>query len=827
MRETWLATCMHDFRYGFLKLWRSPAFTLISVATLGLGIGVNTVIFSLVNSEFLQPLPFPRSDRLVQIWETETAPGQYPVSGQDYLDWSRRDRSFESMTLYSWGRTCNASGAGSPEPVSVIGTQANFFELVGIAPLLGRGFTTGDDSGPGHDIAVLSYGFWQRHFGLTPVIGTSLALDGEAYEIVGVMPKSFAITPEADLWIPLNMTAGGLGARGSHQYRVLARLKQNTTVGQAQAQFSTVSAQLEHEYPQSNAGVGARLVPLRDELTGQSRSYLFALTLAVALILIIACSNVANLSLAKASRRQQEIVVRAALGEARRRLVQRLLAESIVLSLLGGTVAILVALFSIRIMQLTNISTHFRPIYLDYLSLAFTLAVSVFVSILCGFAPMLHTSDETVSGNLRSGARSGSLSRRQSVLRDCLITGEVTLALALMVAAGLLMRSVTKLRAFDIGIQTRNILAMGIQLPPARYETIQKRRDFYDQTIDSIKNIPGIEAAAVSSELPLEGVSNGFVTLGGGTDPALTKQLVEWNYITSEYFHVFGIQFLSGRNFTPDDTDHIAEITERFNEMQRSGKISPAVLSSFTLVAIINRRMARTYWPNESALGQTFKLSGVVSVRVIGIVGDVNESGIRQSPIPQAYFPLVMQLDRPAMTGHLAIKAIASPSALLPLIRARIATIDGSLALFAIRRMNDIVEQSIGSTGTQSWLLTIFAGLALVMSATGIFGVVSYLTSTSTYEIGVRMALGATPNRVLGHLVWQGGKLILMGLVAGVLVALGLGRVLSNEVFGITTSDPPTFVAAIVALGIVAVLSCYVPARRATRVDPVVALRHE
>jgi predicted permease len=825
----WGGDCLRGVRYELRMLRRDPGFTTVAILTLALGIGANTAMFSVINSVLLHPLPFQDPERIVQLWETESAPGQYPVSGPDYVDWAARNHSLEAMTLYSWPRIFNARGMGSAEAVSVVRTQANFFSILGIEPQLGRLFVSGDDGRANNRIAILSYGFWQRHFGGRPeIVGKSVELDGEDYAIIGVVPQWPTFPTGTDVWIPLDVTEGNLGLRGSHQFRVLGKLRWGIALAAAQAELTTIAKQLEKEYPRSNDSVSAAIIPLTKEVRGESQPYLLALSVAVALVLLIACGNLAHLSLARAARRRHDFAVRAALGEGRWHLTRQLLGESLILSLAGGALGLGMAWYLVTVLAQSwpLPIPNLNPLRLDSTMLAFTFAVSVLVAVLFGLVPALQTCDLGLSEALTSASHSVTSSRKDRLRHDSLIVGEIGITLALLIASLLLLRSLSKLHKWDIGIESHNVLTMAIQLPLARYPTLTARRQLFDLVVDTIGRSSAIRAVAVSSELPLEGGSNGFVSVDG-RGSTLAKQLVEWNYVTPDYFRVFGIPFLYGRNFSMEDIEHTTAVTLKFDEMQKSGKMSQSLLATTSLVAIINRSMAQTYWPSGSALGQTFKLGGVVVVEVIGVVTDVNEGGVRQAPIPQAYFPLTMQLDVPGMAWHVSTKVNVPPSDVLPIIRGKLWAIDDSLALFQTRTMDEVVDQSIQGTRLVTLLVTGFAVLAVVLSAVGVFGVMAYLIEQKTGEIGIRMALGAQPLDVLRLVFQHAAKLVLMGVAVGIVAALILGRLLSSQLFHVSATDPFTFVESVVIVITIGLIAVYAPARRALRVDPLVMFRYE
>lgn len=827
--ESALETLWQDLRYGARQLKRNPGFTAVAVITLALGIGANTAIFSVVEAVLLRPLPFHDPANLVQLFETERAPGNYPLTGADYLDWQEQNQTLEGTSLFSWGESSNASGAGEPEQAYVVRTQANFFSLLGVEPLVGRTFLAGEDQAGRNSVAILSYGFWQRHLGgRKDAVGKDLDLDNEKYAVVGVMPAWFGVLGGADIWIPLDMSPKNLGGRGTHQYRAIGRLRHSVSAAKAQAELETIAQRLEKQYPHTNSKVGAAVVPLRDELVGGSQAELLIMLGAVGLVLLIACANVANLSLVRATGRHREIAVRRAIGAGRGRVLRQLLTESVLLSLLGAAGGLLIGWGCLRLLASAETLPIPRanPITLNGAVLAFTLGVGLLVGVLVGLAPALQVSQLRLNEELKTSVQAviGPYGGRH-LLRDALVAGEIAISLALLIGAALLLRTFAKLREVDVGIHPQGVLTAQIALPPKKYTTLEQGMAFYDQLVDGLKGAPGVKAAAVGSKLPLWGGSNGYITIEGEESSKFNNILVENNDITPDYFRVFGVSFLKGRNYTPQDFREAAEAARKIAAIVQSGKLPAS--SGPSLVAVINQTMARQFWRNQDPLGKRFKLWGLVQVTVVGVVGDVKEWGIREPVIPQAYYPLPFALAPPVGALSVVVKGAVGTEGLPATLRNQVHSLDSSLALFNVLTMQDVIFQTMTDTSYQSLLLSSFALLALLLTAIGIYGVMAYTVTQRTHEIGIRLALGACPGGILRLILRQRAQLTLAGVALGVAGALVLTRFLGNLLFGVQPRDPYTFVVVATALAVVSLLASYIPARRATKVNPMVALRDE
>jgi putative ABC transport system permease protein len=770
MRSVW-----QDIGYFARSVRKAPGFFSVAVLTLALGIGANTAIFSVVNAVLLRPLPFDEPDRLVRLFETEAAPGNYPFAGPDYLDWQAQNRTFEGMSLIEYFRRANVSRSGQAESALAIRVETDFFSVLGARPLIGRALGASDGAAGAAPVAVLSYGFWQRFFGGDGgVVGRSLDLDAEHHTVVGVMPAWFNYPRDVEVWTPLEMSPQNLGPRGSHSFLAVGRLKPRVAVAQAQADLSLIAKRLEQQFPGSNDKVGAAVYPMQTFLTRQVREPLLILLGAVALVLLVACANVANLLLIRAGGRRRELAIRSSLGAGRWRIVGQLLTESVLLAMAGAMAGLAAAWWGVRLLRSVKSLPlpTVNPIGVDGWVLLFTLAAALVTGLQFGILPALHASAAGPAEELKSAAPStggsGRLARRW---RDAIAVVEIAVSIALLVGAGLLLRSFDRLRRAEIGVDTRNIITMSVNLPARPYATPAARREFYDRLLERVRATAGVRFASMSRRIPIEGGSNGYITVPGQDDSRLRKQLFEWNYVSSDYHRAFGIPIAQGRPFDTRDEDRAAMVAAKVAEILARPGASLDALQGASWSAIVSRQMAQVVWPNADPIGRSFVLGGVIRAEVVGVAGDVKTRGIREETGPQAYFAFPGALDD-AGPSVLTVKAIGDPLALLPAIRGHVGALDSTLAVAEIRTMDQVIADGMASTTLQTWLLGTFAAIAAVLAAVGLYSVMGFLVAQRRHELGVRIALGAGRLQIVRLVLAHAAGLVAAGVIVGLGAAL-------------------------------------------------------
>ncbi|MGH9498339.1 MAG: ABC transporter permease [Terriglobales bacterium] len=817
-----MGTLLQDLKYGTRVLLKSPGFTAVAILVLTLGIGANTAIFSVVNAVLLRPLPYRDFSHLVQVWHVpppKSFPGvtRFAVSAANYLDWNNQNHVFDQLAIYTYANL-NFSGKGQPESVTSGVVSPNFFAALQVRPLLGRTFLPDEDL-PGHaNVAVLGHALWRDRFGSDPaIVGQNVTLNGQGYLVAGVMPSSFQLPPQVQMWTPLAMTDKEKAVRGEHHFGVIGRLKPGVDVKQAQAEMNTISSQLEQQYPADDKGWGAVVIPLREQLVGSVRPALLVLLGAVAFVLLIACANVANLVLAKTLGRRKEIAIRGALGASRARVLQQVLSETVLLAVAGGVLGLVVAHFGVRLISavLAGQLSLTPEINLDGFVLGFTLGISLLTGVLAGLVPAMRLTKTDLNEALKQGLGRTDADSGGKRTRAVLVVAEVALSLMLLIGAGLMIRSLWLLRNVDPGLDPSHVLTMtvGIPVPSTRFPTPQDQSNFFREVLQRVRTLPGVESAGVIDALPLTG--------GGSTQPiaiedrppaAMADQPeVAVRLVSPGYLHAMRIPLLRGRDLTEADAQD-----------------RPHTI-------LISQSMASRFWPNQDPIGKHITLTFFPDAprEIVGIVGDVKDNGLDfAEPITMLYTPLA-QLSAPALgvwssfPMSLVIRTNTEPASLASAVSAAVHQVDSELPLLQILTMQQVIDASLSQQRFNMFLLTVFAGLALLLAAVGIYSVLSYSVRRRIREIGIRMALGAQLRDILGMVLMDGMTPTLIGLGLGLAGALMLGRVVSSLIFGVTAKDPLTFGAVSILLAAVAFLASVIPAYRATRVEPMKALRDE
>jgi putative ABC transport system permease protein len=803
-----LRTLAADFRYSLRALLRAPSFTVAVVAVLALGIGANTAIFSIVNTVLLRPLPFDEPERLVQLFHVPpqaTFPGmaRFSVSPANFYDWQRDARLFERMALYRF-RAFTLTGAGNAEAVVAGAVGDGFFDIVRAKPMLGRVFLREEDATGRGQVAVLSYGFWQSHFGGAPAaIGRTLTLDGEAYTIVGVMPAAFSLgswsIAHRDLWVPVAYKDTDRAVRDNHNDAVIARLKPGVDLARAEAEMKDISLKLEREYPKENTGWGATVVPLQELIVGDVRTSLIMLLAAVALVLLIACANVGNLLFARALGRRKELAIRTALGAGRVRVFQQLIVEAVTLSLAGGIVGLLLAraMLSLGATLLAGQVPRADEIALDARVLLFALAISVVTGMLAGALPAIRAGRTDLNDALKEGGRSdaGSVGLRT---RRLLIVSEVALSLVLLAGAGVMIRSLLALRQVDAGFDPRQVLTLQLSLPRTRYTTPAQVSAFFDGALQRIRALPGVQAAAAIDNLPLTGGSQQPIVIDGRAELLPRDQpTVAVRKITPGYLQAVRLPLVRGRDFTDGDVEAM----------------------------LVSRAAARLLWGDADPIGRRATLplqSRTVVKTVIGVVGDVREAGLAKNPVATVY---EYTRERDWRGLALVVRTSVPPLSLAPAAAGAVHAIDPEQPVDRIRTMEDVRDETLTSQRFSALLLGLFAAVALTLAAVGIYSVLSYIVRGRSREIGIRAALGAKRTDVVRLVVVEGMAPTLIGIGAGAAAAIAAGRIMEKLVFGVSASDPLTLVVVSATLALVALLASLVPAYRASRLDPSEVLR--
>jgi predicted permease len=822
-RGLWFNELLQDVRYAARTLRNNLGFTLVAVLTLALGIGANTAIFSMTEAVLLRPLPYPNPDQLVMVWEDVRLPHYQndrntPAPG-NYIDWKAQNSVFSGTAAIGY-RSFSLTGSGEPVRIEGEAYSADIFSVLQIYPILGRAFTPEEDRPGGPQAAILSYGLWMSRFGGDHgIIGRPVRLNEESYTVVGVMPTGFAFPDRDDqIWIPLALTKDQVTNHQSHFLRVVARLKPGVTLAQAQSEMRAIGARMTAQYPNSNTGVDVNVVSLREQVAGSLRRPLLMLSGVVGFVLLIACTNLANLLLARGSVRSREFAIRSALGASRTRLIRQLLTESLLLALVGGALGLAIAfggLDLIRYALSAGQTTWYTPSTVNLGEAALNFRVGAFcltISLLAGFAfgllPAWRSSRRQIATELKEGMR-GSSSGSHSRLRGLLIIAETALCVIVLVSAGLLLRSFVRLQQIPLGFETENVLSARVILPRTRYAKLEQRSQFYQQLLDRIRALPGVHTAAGISFLPLtlQGRTTGIFI--EGHPPAQPGQLpfADFRSVSPDYFSTMRIPLLAGRDFSWSDTPQTS------------------------LVAVVSETMAHDFWPSESGVGKRFSLGGPGQqpptpwITVVGVVGNVQQLELTKRPRPAMYFPATQDAGTGDSLRDWVIRGAGDPTVLISAVRSAIWAVDPNLSISRVQTMEQVRSAVLGPQQLNLSLTGAFGLLALILAAVGLYGVTSYSVAQRTQEIGIRVALGARQSAVLQLVIGEGVRLALVGLAVGTAAALALTRFMSSLLYGVSPRDPFTFLGVALVLAGVALLASYLPARRATRVDPIVALR--
>ncbi len=805
-----IETLFSDVRYALRSLLKRPGFTLTAVVALGLGIGANTAIFSVINGVLLRSLQYANPDRLVMVWErfAQNPDHQNVVAPANFLDWQKRSRSFDKIAAV-WDARLNFTGSGDPIEVPAQLVSAGFFPALGVQPVIGRWLTEDEDRPGATLVAVLSHRLWQERFGGNPaVVGQQVTISGRSYTITGVMPPGFHfLNDQVQVWKPLALDPAVDQRKTSGRFlRCVARLAPGVTLEQAQAELNVIARQLEQQYPTYNTGWSVSLVPIREQIVGDIRPILLVLLGAVAFVLLIACANVANLLLARAASRQRELALRAALGASRMRLIRQLLTESVLLALCGGIAGIALAYWGVELLIAFGPDSipRLHEIGIDLRVLIFTFTISLLTGIAFGLVPAMQSSRADVNEALKEGSR-GSTGTR-SRLRSAFVVAEVSLALVLLVGAGLMIRSFMRLHSVKTGFESDRVLTMRVQLPGAKYREDQQRVAFFKQAQERIATLPGVKAIGAINFLPLTGLasSTSFTIAGQPAAAPGQEPGTEVRVISGAYFAAMGIPLVKGRTFDEHD--------------------GPG-----SRVLVVNETFARRFFPNEDAVGKRVVINwapvGEPPVdEIIGVVGDIRETALERDPNPAIYWPLTRE-PYPFMT--LIVRSAIDPMQLAASIQKEIRAIDPDQPVADVRTLDAVVAKSIARPRFDTLLLGVFAAVALVLASVGLYGVMNYSAAQRTHEIGIRMALGASRSDIMRLVLGNGMLLTLIGVAIGVLASIALTRVMQSLLFGVNATDLVTFTAVSLVLAAVALLATYIPARKATRVDPTVALRYE
>jgi predicted permease len=809
-----MGTLWQDVRFGFRMMMKKKGVSFIAVLALGLGIGANTAIFSVVNTVLLRPLPYKDPSRILFVfWSApKLTTEDMPASAPDFQDWREQNKVFERMAAIT-GESFNLTGEGEPERVQGAAVSADLFPLLGVQASRGRTFTEEEERQGSNKVVVMGHDLWQRRFGSNPnIVGQTVTLNKESYTVVGIMPSNFHFpegTERIDLWVPLSFTPEIEKARGHRYLFVAAKLKEGVSFEQARTEMTALAARMAEQNPGTNTDWYVKLESLQDALTEDVSTALFVLLGAVGFVLLIACANVANLQLARAAARQREVAIRLAVGASRRRLIRQFLIESTLLACVGGLFGLLLAFWGIDAIRavLPEDVPRMEQIGIDSAVLIFTLSVSLATGILLGLVPALQATKPDLIEALKEGSLSLAGSRQRNRVRSLLVVIEVALALVLLIGAGLMMKSFWRLREVRPGFDSHNLLTMQITLPEAKYEEPEEQSLFFHQLLERVQSIPGIESAGFATDPPLTDDSRTDLTIEGQAPVAFgNEQTASYGSVSPGYFRAMGIPLLKGRTFTAEDREDSVP------------------------VVIISNAFANRFFPGQDPIGKRIHQGGeddedVPWMTVVGVVGDIRHYGLNEEVSSEMYMPFAQ---KPEAEITLVVRSSgANPLTLLPAIRSEVEAIDRDQPVFGVETMEHLLSESVASQRLSVMLLGLFAALAFLLACVGIYGVISYTVTQRTHEIGVRIALGASGRDILRLVIWQGMRMVFIGLVLGLLASFALTRVMASLLFNVSATDPATFVLVSALLAVVAFFASFLPARRAMRVDPMTALRYE
>jgi len=799
-----MESLLQDLKYSIRMALKRPGFTLIIILVLALGIGANTAMFSVINAIVLRPLPYKDSGQLMALWEQSKQMEEMSVAYPNFLDWQAQNTAFDQMAAFK-SDNFNYTEGGDPERKRGKQVSADFLPLLGVNPILGRGFSHEDDQPGASPAVIVSHAFWQNRLsGSSAVIGKPLKLNGQDYTLIGVLPADFEFNGVTDIFVPLGLNAAKMMDRGSHPgIYVIGRLKRGVSMDQAKASMATITSNLSQQYPETNAGNSAVVVSLYEDTVGSIRTTFMVLLGAVALVLLIACANVANLLLARSATRMKEIAIRGAMGATRVRLVRQLITESVLLSLLGGFCGFLIAIWGVRTLM-TLVPPDIprtREVGLDLWVLGFTLLVSILTGVIFGLAPALQASKTNLSEALKEEGRGSTVGSGTRRITNILVVGEVAISLMLLISAGLMIKSFLQLRGINPGFDARNLLTMQIALSRTKYPEELQQIQWVEQLTARIAAIPGVKAVGIANGLPLgRGNETSYLVEGQLPLPPDQQPIAVEYGVTPDYFSALGIPVLKGRPFNERDT---------FTSQK---------------VILIDEEMARKAFPNQDPIGKRLIPLGGPPHEIVGVAASVKHSGLEKKQKEQLYLSYT-QHGNPSL--YLLVRTVGDPMSLVGLVRSQVTSYDKEQPVYDVKSMEERVSMTIAKPRFNALLLGIFAAVALTLSMVGIYGVISYSVNQRLHEIGLRLALGAQRFHIFKMVVGEGLLLTVIGIAVGIAGAVAFGRVMASLLFGVVTTDLTIFAGVSLLLALVAFMACYLPARKATKVDPMIALRNE